>query len=154
MRVRIDSVVPPAEPEDFGLEVDRVFAELGSQAGTELLTGVCAPPVDVYETDDALELAVDLPGVPASAIRILVKGEFVLIAGQKRPDRADGRPSFHVLEREYGRFARTIRLAAAVDPRRARATLTDGELRLALPKLLDRRGIAIPVPISSAPARG
>jgi HSP20 family protein len=73
----------------------------------------------------------------------------VLVAGKKLPHRTQEHPSFHVAEREYGRFARTVKLAAAVDARRARATLTRGELRLTLPKLVERRGVAIQVPVST-----
>jgi HSP20 family protein len=149
MRVPIDSFAQLLESDDFGLEMQQIFDEMGSPAGSEELSSRCSPPIDLYETDDTIELAMDLPGVAASTLRLVVKGAAVLVAGKKLPHRTQEHPSFHVAEREYGRFARTVKLAAAVDARRARATLTRGELRLTLPKLVERRGVAIQVPVST-----
>ena len=154
MRVRIDSFVQPLESGDFTAEIKQIFREMGTHVGPEGLASECSPPIDVLETDDAIELAVDLPGVSASTLRIIVKGQAVLVAGEKLPNRAHGHPSFHVVERGYGRFARTVRLAAAVNARDARATLAQGELRLALPKVVDRRGVAISIPVPSSSAEG
>ena len=42
--------------------------ELGRAFGPESLIGECAPALDVYETDERLEIAVDLPGVDATAV--------------------------------------------------------------------------------------
>jgi len=149
MRVPTDSLTQPLESGDFGPEIRQIFEEMGSCVAPDQLASECSPPIDVYETDDTIELAMDLPGVAASTLRLFVKGDAVLIAGRKVPRRTQDHPSFHVVEREYGRFARTVRLAAAVDARRAQATLARGELRLALPKLVDRRGLAIRVPVST-----
>ena len=48
------------------------------------------PPLDVFETDEAVEIAVDLPGVDADAVRVVAKGRRVLIAGEKTPRRGRG----------------------------------------------------------------
>jgi HSP20 family protein len=98
-----------------------------------------------------LEIVVDLPGVRRDAVRILAKKDAILIAGDKAPRRARGESSFHLVERGYGRFARVVRLTRACDTARARATLTDGELRVSLPKIADRRGQSIPITIADAP---
>src|SRR5262249_59430434 len=78
---RIHSVVLPSEIGDFADEVRRVFVELGRVFGAESLAGECAPPVDVYETDDALEVVVDLPGASLTSVRLLAKRDTLLIAG-------------------------------------------------------------------------
>ena len=67
MRSRIHAVAIPSEIGDFTDEVRRVFLELGRAFGAESLAGECAPAVDVYETDDAMEVTVDLPGVEPGA---------------------------------------------------------------------------------------
>ena len=95
-------------------EVRQVFIELGRTFGSESLAGECAPALDVYETDDALEITVDLPGVDAAAVRVIGKGDSVLIAGEKAARRARRESSFHLVERGYGRFARVVRLGRAV----------------------------------------
>ena len=146
MRSRIHAVVLPSEVGEFADEVQRIFRDLGSAFG-ETLTGECAPVIDVYETDEALEIKVDLPGVEASAIRLVVKGQALLIAGEKAPRRGRGDVTFHLVERGYGRFARSVRLTAPFDTANARATLANGELRMTLRKIADRRGQPIQVPV-------
>jgi HSP20 family protein len=149
MRSRIPTVVLPPEIGDFAEEIRRIFAELGRAPTSELGAGECSPPVDIYETDDAVEIRVDLPGVEATAARVLIKGDGVLIAGQKAARRSRGDSTFHLVERGFGRFARVVRLSAPCDSRRARAVLTIGELRITVPKIPERRGRAIPVAIQT-----
>jgi HSP20 family protein len=141
MRSRI--IPLPSEIGDFADEVRRVFLELGRVFGPESLAGECSPPVDVYETDDAIEIVVDLAGVDASAVRLRSKGDAVLIAGEKPPRRVRSESTFHLVERGYGRFARVVRVQRPCDTSRARAVLADGELRVSLPKIAERRGHAV-----------
>jgi len=148
MRPRVHAIAFPSEIGDFAQEVRQVFLELGRTFGTESLAGECAPALDVYETDDTLEITVDLPGVDPAAVRLIGKGDSVLIAGEKAARRARRESSFHLVERGYGRFARVVRLGRACDTAKARATLADGELRVSIPKITDRRGKAIPISIN------
>ena len=148
MRPRINAIAFPSEIGEFAADVRQVFIELGGAFGSESLAGECAPPVDVYETDDTLEITVDLPGVDAAAIRVIGKGDSVLIAGEKAARRARRESSFHLVERGYGRFARVVRLGRPCDTSKARATLVDGELRVSIPKIADRRGRAIKITLN------
>ena len=148
MRPRIHAVALPSEIGEFAVEVRQIFVELGRTFGSESPAGECAPALDVYETDDVLEITVDLPGVDPAAVRIVGKGDSILIAGEKAARRARRESSFHLVERGYGRFARAVRLGRACDMSRARATLANGELRISIPKLADRRGKAIPIAIA------
>ena len=66
----------------------------------------------------------------------------LLVAGEKAPAVATSPRSFHLVEREFGRFARAVRLKGAFDIRASRATVHDGELSVVLRKLVDRRGQA------------
>ncbi len=147
MRPRIQPVAFPSELGDFSDEVRQVFVELGRAFGSESMAGECAPPLDVYETDDLLEITMDLPGVDPAAIRVIGKGDSVLIAGEKAARRARRESSFHLVERGYGRFARVVRLGRACDTSKARATLANGALRVSIPKIADRRNRAIPIAI-------
>jgi len=152
MRHRVHSIAIPSEIGDFADEVRRVFVELGRAFGAESLGGQCSPAVDVYETDDALEISVDLPGVTPSAVRLVAKGDSVLIVGEKPARRAHGDSSFHLVERGYGRFARVVRLARACNTSMARATLASGELRITVPKIAERRGRTIQISVGAGGA--
>ena len=148
MRSHVHGIVMPSETlGEFMDEVRQIFAELGRGYSLDTLAGECTPPIDVYETDATLEISVDLPGVDPASVRVLVKGPVVLIAGDKAPRRGRGDSSFHLVERGFGRFARTVRLTAPCDTARAKAVLEKGELRITLPKVTERRGQAIPVTV-------
>ena len=148
MRPRIHAVAFPSEIGDFADEVRRVFLELGRVFSGESLAGECSPAVDVFESDDALEIAVDLPGVDKVGVRVVSKGDSIMIAGEKAARRARGESSFHLVERGYGRFARVVRLARACDTSKARATFVDGVLRVSVPKIAERRAKTIVIAIS------
>jgi HSP20 family protein len=150
MRPRIHAVVLPSEVGDFADEVRRVFLELGRTFGLESLAGECAPPIDVFETDETVEITADLPGVDPGAVRVLIKEGTVLIIGEKPARRAHAESSFHLVERDFGRFARGVRLTRPCDATKARARMANGELRVSIPKMADRRGSRIQVPIDSA----
>jgi len=148
MRTRIHAITIPSEIGDFSDEVRRVFLELGRVFGAEALAGECSPAIDVYETDDTVEITVDLPGVAPAAIRVLSKGDSILIAGEKPPRRVRGESSFHLVERGYGRFARAVRITRPCDVAQATASLINGELRISLRKIADRRGRAIQISVN------
>ena len=148
MRSRVHAIVMPSETlGEFVDEVQEIFAELGRGYSLDTLTGECTPPIDVYETDSTLEISVDLPGVDPDALRVVVKGSVVLVAGDKAPRRGRGDSSFHLVERGFGRFARTVRFTVSCDTAKARAVLEKGELRITLPKVAERRGRAIPITV-------
>jgi HSP20 family protein len=73
-------------------------------------------------------------------VRVVFRAGVLLIAGEKAPPRPRGSQTFHLVEREFGRFARGVRLNGAFDVQHSRATIRDGELKILLPKLADRRG--------------
>jgi HSP20 family protein len=148
VRSRIHAVVLPSEIGDFAAEIRQVFLDLGRTFGVESLAGECSPSIDVFETEEAVELAVELPGVDAGAVRVLLKGDSVLIVGEKAARRGRGESSFHLVERGFGRFARVVTLGRSCDAARARATLRHGELRISIPKIADRRGRATTGPIA------
>ena len=147
---RVHVVAVPSEIGDFADEIRAIFRELGRGYAAESLAGECAPPLDVFETDDSIEIVVDLPGTDAHGVRLVSKGDSVLIAGDKAARRARGESSFHLVERGYGRFARVVRLGRACDTARAMATLVGGELRVSMPKVAERRGRLVPIAISTA----
>jgi HSP20 family protein len=138
----------PSEVADFGDEIRRVFLELGRTFGTGSLAGQCSPALDMYEHDEAIEIVVDVPGVDPTAVRVVAKGDTVLIVGEKAARRPRPDSSFHLVERDFGRFARAVRLASPCDTSNARAHVIEGELRIRLPKITERRGRTLSIAIT------
>jgi HSP20 family protein len=106
------------------------------------------PPVDVVEHEDRVEITVDLPGVPAESIRVIFAKGTVAIAGRKTPRVCHEQVAFHLAERSFGRFMRTIGLTGAFDAGRGTATLAAGELRVVLPRIDERRGRDIHIQVT------
>jgi HSP20 family protein len=140
-----------SELRDFTDEISRLFEDLDrtTRRDRRATPGECFPPVDVQETETTIDIVLDVPGVRAEAIRVLIKQGIVLVAGDKvpfdAPERA--RASFHLVERGFGRFARAVRLTGALDAGRARAQMRNGQLSIVIPKIEDRRGREIFVPV-------
>ena len=109
------------------------------------------PPMDVLETEDGLEVVLDVPGIDLHAITVTHRDGSVIVAGYKRPTRCShGHAAFHLAERSFGRFARGVKLGGAFDPSRATATLIAGELRVRVPRIAERRGREIRIRIDTA----
>lgn len=141
------------QPVDLADDVHRLLEDLARKRPDrrQLVAGECMPVVDVFETERSVEIVLDLPGVTADAIRILYKSGVLLIVGEKeRPDLSKRGPtSFHLVERDFGRFARAVRVTAAIDGSQARARLANGELRVVLPRIRDRRGAGLSIPVDT-----
>ncbi len=142
------------DPADLAPDVHRLFDDLARRRPDRrhVVAGECMPVVDVFETDKAVEIVLDLPGVSADAVRILVKAGIVLIVGEKERTGLPQDPpaSFHLVERDFGRFARAVRVGGAVEASQAHASLAQGELRIVLPRREDRRGQGLLIAIETA----
>jgi HSP20 family protein len=110
----------------------------------------CRPALDIIETSTSVEVLLDVPGVPASSLRVAIRDGTLLIVGSKFAAPWEPRARYHIAERSYGRFARVVRLNGAYDARRAKALVGGGELRVILPLLTERRGEMLPIPVEPA----
>jgi HSP20 family protein len=133
---------------DPGDEVGRLVEWLGEGPGGGPAQGEWTPPMDVFESADALEVLADLPGVAADTIQVIVTRELLVISGFKKPGKCEHHDvAFHLVERSVGRFARAFRLAGAFDIARATAHVAAGELHVVLPRIEERRGREIRIAI-------
>ena len=145
-------------PAELADDVHRLLDDLSKRRPDRrhMVAGECMPGVDVFETEKSVEIVLDLPGVAADCIRVLFKAGVVLVVGEKeRPDFSKRAPaSFHLVERDFGRFARAVRVNAAIDGANVRARLHHGELRIVLPRIKERRGAGLLVPIDATKRPG
>jgi HSP20 family protein len=108
-----------------------------------------APPSDVHETPEGVVIRMELPGVSREHVEIRVRGTRIDVYGEKPPDKAGEDASYLCLERRFGRFHRAFDVSGSVNLNRIRAVLREGVLALFLPKVPDRRGREVRVPILS-----
>jgi len=134
----------------MGEELRHLFDMLDGEARAAGGPGECTPPLDVSESPTSIDIVMDLPGVPMDAVQVVFARGTALIAGNKRPGTCGHMDAaFHMAERTFGRFARAVPLGGAVDAGRARATMRAGELRVSFPRIADRRGRQIRIPIGT-----
>ena len=127
----------------------RLRAFLEAESGGP--AGECVPPTDVIETAEGIELLMDLPGVALPDIRIVFSQGALIVAGRKLPAScAHHHAAFHLAERGFGRFVRAVRLSGAFDGGKARASLAQGELRVLLPRIEERRGRDIRIAVTGS----
>jgi HSP20 family protein len=143
------------EVNELSGDVRRVFEELDRHhPAAAAVTGVYTPALDVVETPTSIEVLVDLPGVSANDVRVLLKSGALVVAGEKLgPDHCrQDCAAFHLVERGFGRFARVIRVGIAIDAARTTASLRAGELRVSIPRIAERRGEEIVVRVEQLSA--
>ena len=149
------SFIPSGEASELADDLRELFEELAGALpqGQRAYSGEFRPTLDVLETDNAIEVIVDIAGIPANAIRVVFRAGVLLVAGEKAPPTSDVPRTFHLVEREFGRFARAVRLNGAFDLKQSRATVRSGELSIVLPKLTERRGQAHKIAVSTQDTR-
>jgi HSP20 family protein len=92
------------------------------------------PTLDVWEEEDALVYAFDLPGVPKDEIAIEVEdGSLTVTATREREQKTDGE-GFRRFERRHGTFARTVGLPQGVAEDAIKASYEHGVLEIRVPK--------------------
>jgi len=116
-------------------EAFRGFGLPEGGAGSEAIAfGVAVPRIDVSETDQDLKVFAELPGVDQNDVEITLSDDVLTIRGEKKVAHENQQQNYHVMERSYGSFARSIRLPFTVNPDQVQATFKDGVLSVALPK--------------------
>ncbi len=105
-----------------------------------------APNVEIRETDDALLLWADLPGVDEASLDIRLEDDVLQInAGVKADDYGDLTPVY--TEYNVGSFRRSFRLPKAIDAAQITATIKHGVLELRLPKPPETQPMQIPITV-------
>jgi HSP20 family protein len=92
------------------------------------------PQVDIKETEQALEMTVEVPGLKAEEIEVTLIGDTVTIKGEKKEEREEKKDNYHLVERRFGSFQRSFRLPVPVDQAKLTATHKDGVLKMVMPK--------------------
>lgn len=119
-------------------EMNRLFNEFfGRSTGEEgtWFSGAWTPPVDIYETDEALVMKAELPGFSKDDIGIELKENTLVIRGERKREDEIKEGSYHRVERAYGAFQRSFLLPTTVDHEKVNASYKDGILELRLPKV-------------------
>ena len=121
-------------------ELNRLITEFMDQGASDVREDGWSPNIDVLETEDAVEIIAEVPGMDLADLQLEVAGNVVTLAGKKRtryPTRSGLR--FERVERAQGTFRRQVSLDTPVNSSKAAARLHHGLLRVTFPKIEDQR---------------
>ncbi len=93
-----------------------------------------APSLDMSETKDNFVVKAEVPGIDAKHIDISLTGDVLTIRGEKSQEKEEKEEDYHLVERSYGSFSRSVRLPAEVESNKIKASYKNGILRITLPK--------------------
>jgi len=100
---------------------------------------------EVEETDKEIVVRIELPGMDKQDCQVRIEGNRLILSGKKRFERISEDSAFHVMERAYGEFQRTIALPSNVLEDNAEASYVNGVLSVRLPKQKVGPSRSIPV---------
>ena len=94
------------------------------------------PAVDIFETENGIVVAAELPGVVKENVSVEVKDEVLTIKGERLANPKIKEESYYRRERLYGPFKRTFTLHQNIQPDLIKATFKDGILEIEIPSPL------------------
>jgi len=92
------------------------------------------PSLDLVETNQAVEVRLDVPGLEPKDIEIQLNGHVLTVSGHRKEEKEEKGKTFHRLERRSGAFSRSISLPCPVKEETIDAKYRDGVLTITMPK--------------------
>jgi HSP20 family protein len=120
---------------DFEMEFPKWMMEvLGPEMPGLGTNGKFLPEANLAETEKAVEVTVELPGMKPEEVKVEIKGEQLWITGEKKEEQEEKGKTFHRVERRAGMFRRIFNLPVEVLHDKVEAKFAEGVLRVILPK--------------------
>lgn len=139
----------PYEPfrylDQFRREFDRFFSDLPENVSAmgERFGG---PRVDVHETEDAVIVTCDIPGLEKKEdVKIEIEPNLLMLSGTIQHTRDTKQEQMHRQERMVGHFKRTVSLPTRVSSEGVKATYRNGVLDIHMPKIMNEQRKAIDI---------
>ena len=116
-------------------EMNHVFENFWNRVGQfEWPWGSDEAKSDMVETDKAIEVSIELPGMEMKDIEVTVNDDMLTVKGEKKIERQVEKKGYYLSERSYGAIHRTIPLPPGVDGEKAQASFKNGVLTIRLPQ--------------------
>jgi len=133
----------------MGRELKKLLRAVEQEDRNSLTLGeTAAPLLDLYETADMIVVEADMPGVDPQEVDISILHGVLTIEGVKKEKVEDQcRVNYLCMERSFDTFKRILKINAPVNARNATATYSRGVLTVSFPKVADKRGEPIVIPV-------
>ena len=115
---------------------DRMFEDFGMGLARDK---EWIPSLDVSETDAEYIVTAEVPGLSKEDIDISLSEGLLTIKGEKKEEKKEETDTYHVVERRYGSFSRSLRIPTRVDLAGVKAETADGVLKVVLPKVEEEK---------------
>lgn len=115
-------------------EMDDLLGRFSADWDGGLLGEAALAPIDLSETEDALQARMDMPGIKPDEIEIEVAGNQLRVRGERKEEHEEKGKTWHRVERRTGSYARSIMLPCAIDEDKVEAEYHDGVLTINMPK--------------------
>jgi HSP20 family protein len=112
-------------------EVNRLFSRTLGDTGSGT---IWSPPMDVFDTQEAIVLKAELPGLRSDDLDIEVDDNVLTIRGERKLEEKVEEGRYYRLERSYGQFSRSLSLPQGVKADQIAASFNDGVLEVRVPK--------------------
>lgn len=117
--------------------INRIFEETASRSrdyDVEVSQCDWRPVVDIYDSEKAIIINAELPGVTRDSITLDVKENILTLKGERKSDEEASKENYYRMERCFGTFERAFTLPSTVDPAKISANFKDGILKIEIPK--------------------
>ena len=123
----------PFEFDRIRREMDRLWDSF-FEGSPMRRAGEWLPSIDVSETKSDLVIKAELPGMDPKDIDISMNNGFLTIKGEKKHEREEKDENYHLVERSYGSFSRSVQLPGEVQSEKIKASFKNGVLIVKIPK--------------------
>ncbi len=93
-----------------------------------------SPKFDVTENEKSIEITAELAGVNEKDLDVSVDGNLLTIKGEKKEEVKEDKKEYHLSERRYGAFLRSLPLPDGLETDKINASFKNGVLKIVLPK--------------------
>jgi len=136
---------------DLQRQMDRLFDDFAGRWPIESPgTGKYWPALDMTETNDAVDVTAELPGMDAKDVDIVVEGDRLTIKGEKKTERETKDKNYFCAERSYGAFTRSLELPFEIDTTKVDASFDKGVLKVHIGKPAGVRKEVKKIPVKAA----
>jgi len=125
---------PFGEMRRIQKDMDRLFNKFGEGATTEVSSSFWRPAVDIRETNEFFIIHADLPGMRREDIKIDLLDNVLTISGERNLEKKEENEKYHKLERNYGKYSRSVNIPKGVAQHQIKANFRDGVLEVLVPK--------------------
>jgi HSP20 family protein len=105
--------------------------------------------LDVVESDDEYLIKASLPGINPDELEITFSDNVLTIMGEVKEEEEVDEAQYHLRERRYGKFSRSLKLPSGIDAEKIEANYESGVLKLHLPKVEEVKPKKITIKTSS-----